>query len=350
MNNRERIAKLKRTHDLTDEDFSLLLQTIRPEECEELFAAARCVRESIYGKDVYVRGLIEFSNICKNDCLYCGIRRSNEKAERYRLTPEEIFSCATEGYKLGYRTFVLQSGEDAWFTGDRMTEIISALKETFSDCAITLSVGERDGEDYERWFAAGAERYLLRHETADERHYAKLHPEGMSLAHRKECLFRLKKTGYQTGAGFMVGSPGQTDANLIGDIRFLQELQPHMIGIGPFIAHQDTPFAGEPNGSCEKTLILLAILRLVFPGVLLPATTALGTIAPDGRERGLLAGANVVMPNLSPAAVRKKYELYDNKRCTGDEAAEGLYELRRRVESIGYRIVIDRGDSRMDRS
>lgn len=343
--NRERIEKLEREGDLPDEGLARLLETLTPEEEEHLFARARAVREREYGKAVFVRGLIEFSNICKNDCYYCGIRRSNTKADRYRLTQEEIMNCVREGYELGFRTFVLQGGEDRWFTGDRMAAMIRFIKEEFPDCAVTLSLGERTREEYECWYEAGADRYLLRHETANEEHYRRLHPGDMSLQRRKECLFELREIGYQVGAGCMVGSPGQTVDNLIEDLRFMQELRPHMIGIGPFIAHQDTPFAREPDGSLPRTLILLAILRLMFPGALLPATTALGTISPDGRERGLMAGANVLMPNLSPLRVRKKYALYDNKICTGEESAQCRECLDHRVESIGYHIVTDRGDS-----
>ena len=354
MGNRQLIEQLKREKNLSNEELHQLMVTLtdpenphREEERQILFDTAKQVRESVYGKDVYVRGLIEFSNICKNDCYYCGIRKSNEKAERYRLTPEEILECAKEGYALGFRTFVLQSGEDSWFTRERVADMVRAIKEEFPDCAITLSMGERDREDYQCWKEAGADRYLLRHETAVDEHYRKLHPASMSLRHRKECLFTLRELGYQVGAGMMVGSPGQTVDYLIEDIRFLQELKPHMIGIGPFLAHEDTPFGNEANGSYEMTLILLALLRLLFPKVLLPATTALGTIAPDGREKGLLAGANVLMPNLSPVGVRKKYELYNNKICTGEESAQCRDCLNRRVDAIGYRIVTDRGDSRV---
>lgn len=345
---RRRIDRLSEDRDLTDGEFRLLLTSRTEEENSYLFAAAREVRERVYGRDVYVRGLIEFTNICRNDCYYCGIRRSNERAERYRLTPEQILGCAREGYELGFRTFVLQGGEDGWFTKERLAEIIRTLKREFPESAITLSVGEHTREDYACWREAGADRYLLRHETAAEAHYRHLHPASMSLSRRKECLFTLRELGYQVGAGFMVGSPGQTVDNLIADLRFLQELRPHMIGIGPFLAHQDTPFATEPDGSYELTLVLLAVLRLMFPKVLLPATTALGTIAPDGRERGLLAGANVLMPNLSPAGVRKKYELYDNKICTGEESAQCRDCLERRVQAVGYRIVTDRGDSKVE--
>lgn len=310
-----------------------------------MFAIARQVREENYGKDVYVRGLIEFSNFCKNDCFYCGIRRSNAKADRYRLTPEEILNCAREGYRLGFRTFVLQSGEDFWFTRERMAEIIGRIKKEFPDCAITLSVGERSREEYQCWKEAGAERYLLRHETAVDKHYQKLHPAEMSLQHRKDCLFLLRELGYQVGAGMMVDSPGQSVDDLIEDIRFLQELKPHMIGIGPFLAHEDTPFARQPNGSYEMTLILLAILRLLFPKVLLPSTTALATITPQGSEKGLLAGANVLMPNLSPYHVRGKYKLYNNKVFSGDESAQEMGSLIKKIHELGYRIVTARGDS-----
>jgi biotin synthase len=347
MTNKECVDKLEKEKNLTDEELTQLITTLSEEETDYLFQRAREVREKEYGKDVYVRGLIEFTNICKNDCYYCGIRKSNDKVERYRLTPEEILRCAEDGYQLGFRTFVLQGGEDGWFTKERLADIIAAIKERFPDCAITLSVGERTREEYQCWYEAGAERYLLRHETADENHYRTLHPENMSLKNRKQCLYDLREIGYQVGAGFMVGSPGQKVDNLIADLRFLQELRPHMIGIGPYLAHQDTLFAGEPNGSCERTLVLLGILRLMFPGVLLPATTALGTIAADGRERGLLAGANVLMPNLSPVGVRKKYELYDNKICTGEESAQCKNCLSLRVESTGYHLVTDRGDSRI---
>lgn len=347
MTNMDLIEKLEREKNLTDGEFVRIIEGLSEKESQALFARARAVREREYGKEVYTRGLIEFSNICRNDCYYCGIRKSNANLERYRLTPEEIVSCAREGHSLGFRTFVLQSGEDAWFTESRLADIIRQIKKEFPDCAITLSVGERTREEYEAWFEAGADRYLLRHETADESHYRYLHPETMSLAHRKECLYTLREIGYQVGAGFMVGSPGQTVDNLVSDIRFLQDLKPHMIGIGPFLTHPDTPFADRENGSFSRTLILLATLRLLFPGVLLPATTALGTIAPDGREQGLLAGANVVMPNLSPTGVRKKYELYANKICTGEESAQCKNCLNLRVGSVGYKLAVSRGDSRI---
>ncbi len=337
------ITKLRTTQDLTDEELCMLLETDVYDE--ELQTTADAVRIEHYDRDVYLRGLIEFTNYCKNDCLYCGIRRGNTDAVRYRLTPEDILTCCEEGYALGYRTFVLQGGEDPYFTDDRICRIVSSIRERYPDCAITLSIGEKSRESYQAYFQAGAERYLLRHETANCAHYAKLHPADMSCENRKRCLYDLKEIGYQVGAGMMVGAPYQTTAHLIEDIRFLQDLQPDMIGIGPFLSHKDTPFRDEPNGELKIVLRLLGILRLIFPGVLLPATTALGTMHPQGREMGLRMGANVVMPNLSPVSVRKKYMLYDNKICTGDESAQCRECMAARVASAGYRVVMDRGDS-----
>ena len=302
------------------------------------------VRQQIYGNDIYVRGLVEFTNYCKNDCYYCGIRRSNKNAQRYRLTEEDILLCCQQGYELGFRTFVLQGGEDGYYTDERLLSIIHKIKAEYPDCALTLSIGEKSEESYRDYREAGVDRYLLRHETADEEHYGKLHPSSMSCEHRKNCLRTLKKLGFQTGAGFMVGAPYQTVENLADDFLFLKELNPEMVGIGPFIPHQDTPFHGEKSGTLEDTLFYLALLRLMLPHALLPATTALGTIHPKGREMGVLSGANVVMPNLSPVSVRKKYMLYDGKICTGDEAAECRYCLSRRMEQIDCQIVSDRGD------
>lgn len=306
---------------------------------------ADAVRQAVFGDRIFIRGLIEFTSFCRNDCLYCGLRKSNREAERYRLDADTILACCRLGYALGFRTFVLQGGEDMYFTRDRMTDIIRRIKSEFPDCALTLSVGERDEADYRAWFEAGADRYLLRHETADEAHYRRLHPENLSLARRKECLRALRRIGYQTGCGIMVGSPGQTPACLAEDMAFMEELRPHMIGIGPFIPQHATPLAEEKPGTLEDTLFLLSVLRLTFPKALLPATTALGTIHPRGRELGIQSGANVVMPNLSPSDVRKKYLLYDNKICTGDEAAECLNCLKLRMASIGCRLAVDRGDA-----
>ncbi|MDO5310527.1 MAG: [FeFe] hydrogenase H-cluster radical SAM maturase HydE [Clostridia bacterium] len=322
---------------LPDEALCALLET--NEYDAELFSAADRVRREVYGDEVYIRGLIEFTNYCKNNCYYCGIRRDNKSAVRYRLDKEEILDCCREGYGLGFRTFVLQGGEDPFFSDIRICEIVSAIREEFPDCAITLSIGEKTRESYLAFYNAGANRYLLRHETAEAGHYSRLHPKDMSLENRKRCLFDLKEIGFQVGSGFMVGSPGQTTENLLADLRFLQELQPDMIGIGPYITHAQTPFAKCESGSLELTLRMVSVLRLMFPYALIPSTTALGTIHPTGRELGLKAGANVVMPNLSPVRVRKLYELYENKICTGEEAAQCRGCLERRVESAGYHIV-----------
>lgn len=334
--------KLKEEKNLSDEELLKLLST--NEYDSELHTLADEVRCEIYGEDVYIRGLIEISNYCKNDCYYCGIRRGNKSAVRYRLTKDDILACCEEGYKLGFRTFVMQGGEDPYYTDDVMCGIVSAVRERYSDCAITLSLGERSYESYLALYNAGANRYLLRHETANAEHYGKLHPQSMNLQNRKDCLFNLKEIGYQVGSGFMVGSPYQTTENLVEDLRFLQKLSPDMIGIGPYVTHAQTPFASFENGSVELTLRLLSVLRLMFPYVLLPSTTALGTLHPQGRELGLKAGANVVMPNLSPVKVRKLYELYENKICTGEEAAQCRGCLEKRVEAAGYKIVTDIGN------
>ena len=340
------IDELREKNILSRKEFAELLQDWSAEEEEYLYEQARQAREEIYGKDVYLRGLIEFTNYCKNDCYYCGIRKSNCKANRYRLTKEQILNCCRQGYELGFRTFVLQGGEDGYYTDEKICEIVAEIRKEHPDCAITLSIGEKSYDSYKAYYEAGAERYLLRHETADPAHYRMLHPESLSLEHRKKCLFDLKEIGYQVGCGIMVGSPGQIPEYLVEDLLFMKELQPHMIGIGPFIAHKDTPFAKEPSGTLDDTLHLLGILRLMFPHVLLPATTALGTIHPMGREKGILAGSNVVMPNLSPVEVRGKYLLYDGKICTGDEAAECRMCMQRRIETVGYQVKISRGDYR----
>lgn len=338
------IDKLKMNRDLSDDELREIIDS--GDYDGELRAAADEVRRAHYGDKVFLRGLIEFTNYCKNNCYYCGIRAGNPSAERYRLTKEQIMECCEEGYALGYRTFVLQGGEDPYFTDDVICDIVAAIREKYPDCAITLSIGEKPRESYQRYFDAGANRFLLRHETANPAHYAQLHPDNMSSENRKRCLRDLKEIGYQVGSGFMVGSPYQTTDDLIADLRFLQELQPDMIGIGPYITHAATPFRDMPSGSAELTLRMLSILRLMFPYALLPATTALGTIAADGREQGLKAGGNVVMPNLSPVSVRKKYDLYENKICTGEESAQCRGCLERRVQSAGYRVVTDRGDVR----
>ena len=341
---KDSIEQLKQTRDLPDE---LLLQLLDHEgDDTALFEAADQVRREHYGTDVFLRGLIEFTNYCKNDCYYCGIRRSNRCAERYRLTPEQILSCCENGYAMGFRTFVLQGGEDPRNTDEAICSLVDQIKTRYPDCAVTLSIGEKPRSSYQAYFDAGADRYLLRHETATDAHYRRLHPEELSLANRKRCLFDLKEIGFQVGAGFMVGSPGQTTKELLADLRFLQQLQPDMIGIGPFIPHHETPFAQEKPGTLELTLRMLSILRLMFPYVLLPATTALGTISPIGRELGLKAGANVMMPNLTPTDARKNYDLYDNKICMDEDAGKCRGCQENRVKSVGYRIVSDRGDVR----
>lgn len=338
------LEKLEKERMLTKDQW---IQLIGSREVYESQAAAlaKKIREEHFGNQIYVRGLIEFTNYCKNDCYYCGIRRSNPNADRYRLTIEQILECTDTGYELGFRTFVLQGGEDGYYTDERLEEIIKAIKEKHPDCALTLSLGERSRKSYELFYQAGADRYLLRHETADAGHYQRLHPEEMSYQHRMNCLRELKDIGYQVGCGFMVGSPGQTEETLAEDMLFIQEFQPHMVGIGPFVPHHETPFGREPGGTVEDTLYLLSLIRILKPTVLLPATTALGTIDPRGREKGILAGANVVMPNLSPTNVRKKYELYDNKICTGDEAAECRSCLSNRMKTIGCELVTHRGDA-----
>ena len=338
------IEKLRDTHTLSAEEFTALLTCTDEKVLAFLREQAETVRRQQYGDAVYVRGLIEFTNYCKNDCYYCGIRCSNRKVERYRLTEQQILACCKEGYALGYRTFVLQGGEDPAFTPARIEKLVADIKTAYPDCAVTLSVGEQDTETYRRWRTAGADRYLLRHETADAEHYGKLHPARLTLENRKRCLWDLKALGYQVGCGFMVGSPFQTTAHLVKDLQFIAELQPDMVGIGPFIPHKDTPFGEHAAGSVEMTLRLLSIIRLMLPRVLLPATTALGTVQENGREQGILAGANVCMPNLSPADVRKKYTLYNNKRAFGSEAAEEIETLKKRMASIGYTVVVDRGD------
>lgn len=327
-----------------DELLICLLDTFTDSEAATLCDAAQKKAQDTFGNRVYIRGLIEISNYCKNDCYYCGIRRSNKNAVRYRLSKEQILSCCKSGYALGFRTFVLQGGEDGYYTDELMCSVVREIRENYPDCAITLSLGERGCESYKKLYEAGADRYLLRHETADPEHYKKLHPPEMSYENRIKSLYELKEIGFQTGAGFMVGSPGQTAAHLARDLRFLCELQPQMCGIGPFIPHRDTPFGDKAAGTLRTTLFLLSVIRLLLPKVLLPATTALGTIDPKGRELGILHGANVVMPNLSPSEHRADYSLYDNKICTGDEAAECIRCLSLRMRSIGYQIVTDRGD------
>ena len=336
--------KLADTGSLTHGEYVTLIEERAPSITAYLAARAVERRKRIYGNSVYIRGLIEVSNICKNDCLYCGIRAGNPNCDRYRLTDEDILAACAEGYGLGFRTFVLQGGEDGHFTDSRLTSLLRKIKKNHPDCAVTLSLGERTRESYEALHAAGADRYLLRHETATKEHYEKLHPAALSFDNRMRCLRDLREIGYQVGCGFMVGSPYQTADDLARDLEFIQSFKPDMCGIGPFIPHKDTPFAGFTAGTVELTCYLLSIIRLIHPPVLLPATTALGTIHPEGRELGIRSGANVVMPNLSPASVRKKYMLYNDKVSDGAESAQSKNELVRRMEAIGYEVVTARGD------
>jgi len=340
---KELIDKLNMESLLTKDEYLFLIQN-RDDVREYLYEKADKKAREIYGEDIYIRGLIEFTNYCKNDCLYCGIRRSNKEASRYRLSKEDILSCADMGYKLGFRTFVLQGGEDAFYTDRVLSQIVSEIKEKYPDTAITLSVGERSKKSYKTLKEAGADRYLLRHETACKSHYEKLHPKDQSYENRIRCLNDLKALDYQVGCGFMVGSPYQTEENLAEELIFLKKMNPQMVGIGPFISHKDTPFKDKENGSVELTLFMLGLIRLTLPNVLLPATTALGTLDPMGREKGIKAGANVIMPNLSPVSVRKKYSLYDGKICTGEEAAECVECLKTRINKTGYQIVVSKGD------
>ncbi|HNX93157.1 MAG TPA: [FeFe] hydrogenase H-cluster radical SAM maturase HydE, partial [Syntrophomonas sp.] len=328
------IDKLEKYHILTKQELVTLISNRDPELDQYLFAKAVAMRHKVFGNDIYIRGLIELTNYCKNDCFYCGIRKSNRNIERYRLSGEQVLECCQTGYELGFRTFVLQGGEDPYFTDDRLCTMINTIKSRFPECALTLSLGEKSRASYQAYYHAGADRYLLRHETADEPHYNKLHPSSLSYSNRRQCLYDLKDIGFQVGCGIMVGSPYQTAECLAEDILFMHEFNPEMVGIGPFIPQHDTPFAEETAGTLEMSRFILGLVRLVLPNVLLPSTTALGTIHPQGRELGIMAGANVVMPNLSPLEVRKKYLLYDNKICTEDEAVEGFHELQRKIDNI----------------
>ena len=341
------LDKLINSGSLTLDEYEALVSEADKETVEYAKQKAVEARKRVYGNKVFIRGLIEISNICKNNCLYCGIRGKNTACERYRLTKEQILSSCDEGYALGFRTFVLQGGEDAYFSDEVVCSIVKDIKEKYPDCAVTLSLGERTKESYKRLYDAGADRYLLRHETANAEHYARLHPKEMSFEGRMQCLRDLKEIGFQTGCGFMVGSPYQTARNIAKDLKFIEEFKPQMCGIGPFIPHKATEFASFPAGSVELTCYLLSLIRLISPGILLPATTALGSIDGNGREKGIMSGANVVMPNLSPWDDRKKYELYDNKLYSNAESAQALEELKARISAIGYEIVTDRGDSKV---
>ena len=338
------IDLLERQEKLEENEWITLLRTWGEDDRAYAAQRAAAITTAVFGDSIFMRGLIEFTSYCKNDCLYCGIRRSNANTSRYRLTKDEILACCVGGYALGFRTFVLQGGDDPWYTDEKMLEIITAIRKSYPACALTLSIGERTRETYQAFFDAGANRFLLRHETADPAHYAQLHPRHMLAQDRHQCLRDLMEIGFQTGCGFMVGAPGQTPEHLARDFQFIRELNPHMVGIGPFIPHHNTPFKDQTAGSFELTLFLLSLVRIMCKNVLLPATTALSTINERGRELGILAGANVLMPNLSPQKVRDAYLLYDNKARTGIEAAEGMEQLEAQLLRIGRRPVVTRGD------
>ena len=345
MNNQELIRKLNQEHSLSMAEWEQLFENYSKEDVTYAMELARNIAVEKFGKKIYFRGIIEFTNYCKCDCFYCGIRKSNRECQRYRLELSDILACCAAGYENGFRTFVLQGGEDVWFHDERMCEIVRTIKKEYPDCAVTLSLGERSFESYKVLKEAGAERYLLRHETADAEHFGVLHPSYQTLESRMECLKHLKVLGYQTGCGIMVGTPGQSVKTLAKDMKFMEEFQPAMIGVGPFLPHKDTPLKDETNGSVELTLYILALCRIMLPNVLLPATTALGTVEAEGRKQGVLAGCNVVMPNLSPLSVRKKYMLYDEKAGTDISAAQGIAILRKQMDEIGYEVVVGRGDA-----
>lgn len=347
-NNIELIKHLSTTEKVQREEWYTLLTALNDDEKNALRTAAQQVATGKFGKGIYIRGLIEISSYCRNNCYYCGLRCSNNMAQRYRLSLEEILNCCRSGASLGFNTFVLQGGEDPRQTDEWITEVVSAIRKEYPNVAITLSVGERSKEAYTAFRSAGADRYLLRHESRNDNHYAMLHPASMNSEKRRECLYTLKELGFQTGAGMMIGSPGQTMEHIVDDLMFLDELRPEMIGTGPFIPATGTPFANEPAGSIETTLLVISLLRLRHPAALIPATTALATLHPDGRKRAILAGANVVMPNLSPPDVRKKYSIYDNKAATGNESAEALAKLEKELDGIGYHIDYGRGDYKQE--
>lgn len=327
------IAKAENTHDLRKDEIVQLLTT--DEYNGELFAAADRVRSKYVGDDVHLRGLIEFSNICKQNCLYCGLRRENRKINRYRLTPEQIIDFAGKAKTYGYRTVVLQSGEDENFDVATMQRIIREIKAM--DMALTLSVGEKTKEEYAAYREAGADRYLLRIETTDKQLYEKLDP-GMSFDNRKRCLRDLKELGFEVGTGCMVGLPGQTLESLADDILFFKEIDADMIGIGPFIPNADTPLSEEKGGTFTLSLKVMAITRLLLPDINIPATTAMESLDHNGRVIALGSGANVVMPNVTEGDYRKWYALYPGKICINDTPAHCRSCITGKIGGIGRKV------------
>ena len=343
---KELIERLASEHTLDASTMVLLLHCAAHDTATLTLLRDTAVRtaQEQFGLGIYIRGLIELSSHCHRDCLYCGLRRSNSTAERYRLTQEEVLACCEEGYRLGFRTFVLQAGEDATHTDDWLEALIAEIRSRYPEAAITLSLGERSEASYLRLRQAGADRYLLRHEAANEKLYTSLHPHGRGLQHRLACAEALQRAGYQVGLGMMIGVKGQTIGHIVEDLKLMERMRPEMVGIGPFIPHPSTPLGSEPAGALGLTLATLAIARLLLPQALIPSTTALATLTPTGRLEGILSGANVVMPNLSPSDVRAKYAIYENKASWGAEAAEGLAALEAELSSIGYHIDYTRGD------
>ena len=344
MKNRDLIDKLNKEHCLTRDEWVQIFATWDQYDLQYAARLAQCIALERFGRRIFFRGIVEFTNVCRNDCYYCGIRAGNPNVARYRLDEEDILACCADGYTHGFRTFVLQGGEDPYYDKDRMCGIVRAISEKYPDCAVTLSIGELDRDYYQALYDAGASRYLLRHETADPAHYRALHPEKQTLENRLRCLRDLKEIGFQTGCGIMIGTPGESPETLAADMIFMGEFKPEMVGLGPFIPHHDTPFRDEPAGSVDLTILVIALCRIMLPDALIPSTTALGTAESDGRQRGVLAGCNVVMPNLSPMSVRKKYMLYDGKAGTDMSAEAGIRILREQMEEIGYEVVVSRGD------
>ncbi len=338
------IDELSERGSLLREQYLFILKNITKDEIGYLFDKGYQKKQNTYGNKVYLRGLIEISNYCKMGCKYCGINYKQDEIERYRLTIEEILACCEEGYNLGYRTFVIQSGEDAYYTDDRLKSLLQSIKTKFDDVRITLSLGERSRDSFQKLYDYGADRYLLRHETASRKLYEHLHPSFMSFDNRRMCLDDLKDIGYQVGGGFMVGSPTQTNEDLVEDLIYLKELDPHMVGIGPYLCHSDTELAGNASGTLDETLVMVSMVRLILPKALLPATTALGSLHPIGREKALKVGANVMMPNISPTNNRSKYEIYQNKICTADTSDKCRNCIEARIVGVGHEIDLGVGD------